>query len=71
MIPYRGSKNALYQESCKIFKKKSIRWKVERTFAWVKRKCRRLYLKWERTTAAWAAVVDLSLIYYWLEALVR
>ena len=71
LIPYRGSKLKLYQESRRCFKQTSIRWRVERTFAWIKRKCRRLYLKWERTRVAWAAMIDLSLIYFWLEALVR
>lgn len=33
LIPYRRSKNTLYQESCKVFNKRSVHWKVERTFA--------------------------------------
>lgn len=71
LIPYRGKRNHLHKESCKYFQKISVRWKVERSFAWIKRKCRRLFLKWERIAEIWAAMINLSIIYYWLSALVR
>jgi transposase len=54
-----------------FFSIKSVRWKVERTFSWLKRKCRRLLLRWERLPIAWNAFATLSLIYYWKEILFR
>lgn len=54
-----------------FFKIKSVRWKVERTFSWLKRKCRRLLLRWERLPSAWNAFATLSLIYYWQNILFR
>jgi transposase len=69
-IPYKknSSKAKEFKEK---FKTKSIRWKVERTFAWIKRKCRRLFARWERTISAWQAFVTLGVIFMWMENLVR
>lgn len=54
-----------------FFNIKSVRWKVERTFSWLKRKYRRLLLRWERLPNAWNAFTTLSLILYWQEILFR
>ena len=45
------------------------RWVVERCFSWLKRKCRRLLLRWERLPEAWNAFALLGLIFMWLEFL--
>jgi IS5 family transposase len=54
---------------CKHLKIKSVRWVVERTFSWIKRKCRRLLLRWERLNFMWQAFALLGVIYMWLEIL--
>jgi transposase len=71
LIPYRGKRDCIHRESCKFFQRTSVRWKIERSFAWMKRKCRRLLLKWERLAETWSAMIDLVLIYFWLKLLVR
>lgn len=58
-------------EVAKAFNIKSVRWKVERTFAWLKRKYRRLLMRWERLPSAWNAFTTLALIYFWKENLFR
>ena len=45
------------------------RWVVERSFSWLKRKCRRLLMRWERLPEAWGAFSLLGLIFMWLEIL--
>lgn len=45
------------------------RWVVERSFSWLKRKCRRLMLRWERKSEVWDAFAKLALIYMWIEIL--
>ena len=45
------------------------RWVVERSFAWLKRKCRRLLMRWERLPEVWSAFSLLGLIFMWLEIL--
>lgn len=45
------------------------RWVVERSFAWLKRKCRRLMMRWERKSEIWDAFAKLGLIYMWMEVL--
>jgi transposase len=70
LIPYR--KNNHKSNSFKeMFTLKSKRWKVERTFSWLKRKCRRLLMRWERKFLAWKAFTILGLVFMWLENLVR
>jgi len=48
----------------------SKRWVVERTFSWLKRKCRRLLMRWERLPKLWEAFNQMGLIYMWLGYLV-
>lgn len=55
---------------CDYFKIKPIRWKVERAFSWIKRKSRRLMLRWERLSSPWNAFCRLGIILYWLPILV-
>lgn len=45
------------------------RWVIERSFAWLKRKCRRLMMRWERKSEIWDAFAKLGLIYMWMEDL--
>ena len=47
------------------------RWVVERTvsFSWLKRKCRRLFLRWERLPILWDAFSKMGLIFMWLNYL--
>lgn len=45
------------------------RWVVERSFAWLKRKCRRLLMRWERLPEAWSAFALLGLVFMWLQIL--
>jgi len=70
-IPYRkNQKNTPNSETIrKILKIQSKRWVVERTFSWIKRKCRRLLLRWERLNENWQAFATLGVIYMWLEIL--
>lgn len=59
------------RQVCDFFKITSTRWKVERTFSWLKRKFRRLMVRWERRLNAWQGMATLSLVYFWIEILVR
>jgi transposase len=45
------------------------RWVVERSFAWLKRKCRRLLMRWERLPEVWNAFAQLGLVFMWLQIL--
>jgi len=73
LIPYRSHiRNApKMEEVCKYFNCLRVRWKVERAFAWLKRKYRRLLMRWERLAVMWKAFINLSLISYWLDILVE
>jgi hypothetical protein len=59
------------EEVAAFFNIKSVRWKIERSFSWLKRKCRRLLMRWERLPQAWNAFGTLSLISFWKEILLR
>ncbi|WP_338030014.1 hypothetical protein [Estrella lausannensis] len=37
---------------------------VERAFVWLKRRCRRLLLRWERIAIIWSGFATLGLILY-------
>lgn len=47
--------------------KPTDRWKVERTFAWLQRKYRRLAVRWERKNQYWRAFLGLGLCLLWME----
>jgi len=72
LIPYRkikGRKSPSTEEICKTFHLTKGRWVIERTFSWLKRRYRRLMLRWERQAAIWSAFVTLSLIGFWVRSL--
>lgn len=68
-IPYRrigsNSNRPTRAEVAEYFNITTVRWRVERTFAWLKRKCRRLLMRWERLPIAWNSFATLALIYFW------
>lgn len=43
------------------------RWKVERTFAWLQKKYRRLVVRWERKNRFWLGFVLLAMILIWIK----
>ncbi len=57
-------------EITEFFGVTSKRWVVERTFSWLKRKCRRLLMRWERLPGIWKSFSQIGLIYMWLGYLV-
>ena len=46
------------------------RWKVERCFAWMQRKFRRLVVRWERRRKYWEGFILLGIIMMWVEKLI-
>lgn len=46
------------------------RWKVERCFAWMQRKFRRLVVRWERKTKYWEGFVQVGVIMMWVDRLI-
>jgi len=72
LIPWRKNKRGPDLSVVKqTFSLQSLRWQIERAFSWIKRKSRRLALRWERKMSCWLAFTTLALIDYWLEILVR
>lgn len=73
LIPYRCNIKGApkISEICKRFNCSSVRWKIERAFAWLKRKYRRLMIRWERLAMIWKAFTTLALIHYWINFLVE
>lgn len=72
LIPYRkitGRKAPEMSEVCRVFGLTRKRWMVERSFAWLKRRCRRLLLRWERVAKIWTGFAVMGLIYTWLKNL--
>lgn len=72
LIPYRkirGRKIPEMAEVCRAFNLSRKRWMVERCFAWLKRRCRRLLLRWERIAKIWTGFATMGLIYTWLKIL--
>ncbi len=72
LIPYRkikGRKNPEMSGVCRVFNLTRKRWMVERSFAWLKRRCRRLMLRWERIAKIWTGFAVMGLIYTWLKKL--
>ena len=64
----RNQKNRVpTEEICAYFGVSKQRWVVERSFAWLKRKCRRLLMRWERLPEAWDAFAVLGLVFMWLQ----
>lgn len=73
IIPYRKNRKDKIdiKEICKTFSIMPKRWVVERAISWLKRKSRRLLMRWERKQVAWSAFIQLSLISYWINILLR
>ena len=72
LIPYRkmrGRKVPEMTEVCRTFNLSRKRWMVERSFAWLKRRCRRLLLRWERIVKIWTGFATMGLIYTWVKIL--
>jgi len=67
MIPYRNFKNRLPK---KATSQPKIRWKIERTFAWLKTKFRRIATRWERKVDIWKGFLDLAIAMMWIDKLV-
>jgi transposase len=71
IIGYRKNKkdHIKTEEVYAFFRLEKKRWVVERSFAWLKRKCRRLLMRWEKLVEAWNAFALLGLIFMWLQIL--
>lgn len=72
LIPYRKIKGRITPETseiCRVFNLTRKRWMVERSFAWLKRRCRHLMLRWERIAKIWSEFAVMGLIYTWLKNL--
>lgn len=68
VIPYRNFKNRS-QKRANLDTSKT-RWKIERCFAWMKSKFRRIATRWERNVAIWKGFIDLAIIIMWIDKLV-
>lgn len=74
VFPWIGWRNFSKSKSHQVAAKpsmKRIRWKVERTHAWLKRSFRRLAIRWERKPLVWQAFLNTALIMMWAENLLR
>ena len=71
LIGYRKNRKEKISttEIADFFGIKRKRWMVERTFSWLKRKCRRLMTRWERKVEIWESFAKLGLIYMWMQIL--
>ena len=72
LIPYRkikGRAEPEISEVCRVFGLTRKRWMVERSFSWLKRRCRRLLRRWERIAKIWTGFAVMGLIYTWLKNL--
>ena len=73
LIPYRKIPGRICpntEDICVNFNLGKTRWVVERAFAWIKRRCRRLLLRWERLPEIWNGFATLGVIYTWVKNLV-
>ena len=73
LIPYRkipGREIVKTESVCELFCLSKTRWVVERAFSWIKRRCRRLMLRWERLPEIWSGFATLGLVYTWVKNLV-
>jgi len=71
IIGYRKNRKERVEpeEIYTYFKTQRKRWVIERSFSWLKRKCRRLLMRWERIPDVWGAFALLGLIFMWLQVL--
>ena len=66
MIPKRKFASSSRIKSSPVLKKLNCRWKIERTFAWIKRKYRRIQSRWERKMCYWEGFIALAMIMLWI-----
>lgn len=73
LIPRRKSVKGAptLREVASQFGLKPMRWVVERTHSWIKRKYRRLIARWERRSEIWDAMTQLAMIMEWVKNLLR
>lgn len=73
LIPWRKNVKGAptIKEVAAEFGLKPMRWVVERTHSWIKRKYRRLMVRWERKSEIWSAMTQLALIMEWVKNLLR
>lgn len=69
VIPKRTWKNRRQPPGRRIPRSKS-RWKVERCFAWMQRRFRRLVVRWERRSKYWNGFLQLAVIMIWIDKLI-
>lgn len=69
VIPKRVWKKKKKPRGRKVGASKS-RWKVERCFAWMQRKYRRLVARWERKDEYWNGFLQISIIMIWVDKLI-
>ena len=68
IIPYRKFKNRL-RKIC-FPTKSNLRWKIERSFSWIKSKFRRIATRWERKSDIWKGFILLAMTMMWVQKLV-
>ena len=73
LIPWRKNVKGAptLKEVATEFGLEPIRWVVERTHSWIKRKYRRLMARWERRSEVWNAMTQIALIMEWVKNLLR
>jgi transposase len=73
LIPWRkNNKEGLHiNDAFKAFNMKPMRWIVERTHSWLKRRYRRLLVRWERKDVNWQGMIQAALILDWVRILLR
>lgn len=64
IIPYRGNRIKIASFV------KRVRWKIERTISWLKRKFRRIATRWERLSEAYFGIVTVGFCYFWIRKIV-
>jgi len=72
LIPYRKIRGRDIPEMAKVcatFNLSRKHWMAERAFSWLKRRCRRSMLRWERIAQIWTGFAVMGLIYTWLKVL--
>ena len=69
VIPRRVWKTKKQTPGRKLPKSRD-RWKVERCFAWMQRKFRRLVVRWERRSKYWNGFIQLGIVMMWVNKLI-
>jgi transposase len=69
VIPKRRFKNGKKRPGPKVPPSK-YRWKVERCFAWIYKKFRRIAMRWERKERYWNGFLDISIAMIWINEVV-